>query len=97
MSITRKMLIQNKYIEFYELLKSHEFEEELSLFPSLDDIDIADLTYLLTFSFLGINDEDSFHSKIIELAELNGVDLSLEKLHFVTPLFMEFMIWLRAL
>ena len=97
MSISRKSLIQNKYTEFYELLKSNNFNEELCLFPDLDSVDITDLTYLLTMIFLGINDEDSFHSKIIELAEINGVELSLEKLKFVTPLFMKFMIWLRSL
>ena len=97
MSISRKILIQTKYTEFYQVLKNNNFNAELCLFPNLDDIDITDLTYLLTMVFLGINDEDSFHSKIIEISEINGVELTLEKLNFVTPLFMNFMIWLRWL
>ena len=97
MSITRKMLIQNKYAEFYDLLKSNQFEDELCLFPDLDDIDITDLTYLLTMTFLGIHDEEVMKSKIIELAEMNGVKLTIEKLNFVTPLFMEFLVFMRGL
>ena len=97
MSITRKMLIENKYAEFYDLLKANEFEDELCLFPDLADIDITDLTYLLTMMFLGINDEELMKSKIIELAEMNGVKLTIEKLNFVTPLFMEFLVFMRGL
>ena len=94
---TRKMLIQNKSTEFYALLKSNQFEDELCVFPDLQDIDITDLTYLLTMMFLGINDEELMKSKIIELAEMNGVKLTTEKLNFVTPLFMEFLVFMRGL
>ena len=97
MAITRKSLITEKYSDFYEFLKANNFNEELSMFPDLDDIDVADLTYLLTFTFLGISDEEAFNIKIKELGQLNGIKLTEDKLNLITPLFFEFMIWLRAL
>ncbi len=97
MSITRKSLIQNKYTEFQDILKLNNFNEELSLFPSLDDIDVADLIYLLTFTFIGITEETQFRVKIKELAGMNCVNLTEEKLDFLTPLLFEFLCWMRAL
>ena len=70
---------------------------ELTLFPSLDEIDIADLTYLLTMTFLGITTEDEFKRKIRELAEISDVILTDDKLDILTTIMTEFMIWLRTL
>ncbi len=97
MSITRKSLIQNKYTEFQEILKLNNFDEELSLFPSLEDIDVADLTYFLTFTFIGITEEIQFRGKIKELAGMNCMNLSEQKLDILTPLLSEFLRWMRNL
>ena len=97
MSITRKSLIQNKYTEFQEILKHNNFDEELLLLPSLEDIDVADLTYFLTFTFIGITEEVQFRGKIKELACMNCMNLSEQKLDILAPLLEEFMCWMRNL
>ena len=100
MSITRKSLIKNKYTEFQEILKNNNFDEELALFPSLDDIDVADLTFLtyfLTFTFIGITEEIQFRGKIKELAGMNCLNLSEQKLDILAPMLKEFINWMRAL
>ena len=94
---TRKMLIKNKYNEFHSFLKENDFNNELTLFPSLDEIDIADLTYLLTMTFLGITTDDDFKRKISELAEISDVKLTDDKLNILTGLMTKFMLWMREL
>jgi hypothetical protein len=51
----------------------------------------------LTFTFIGITEETQFRVKIKELAGMNCVNLSEEKLDFLTPLLFEFLCWMRAL
>jgi hypothetical protein len=97
MSITRKSLIKNKYTEFQEILKNNNFDEELALFPSLDDIDVADLTYFLTFTFIGITEEIQFRGKIKELAGMNCLNLSEQKLDILAPMLENFVNWMRNL
>ena len=94
---TRKIMIKNKYIEFNDILIKNEFTDEMQLFPSLEDLDIADLTYLLTMTFMGITQEEQFKDKIQEMAKLNDVTLTDTKLDILTPMLTEFMIWMRSL
>ena len=97
MSVTRKSLIINKYTDFQEILKKNDFEEELMLLPSLGEIDVSDLCYYLTLTFMGVNEEEQFKEKIIVLSELNDIKLTEKKLDLLTSLLSQFMIWLRAL
>ena len=97
MSITKRDLIKNKYAKFYDFLKENNFEKELSLFPNLDEIDVADLTYFLTLTFIGISEKEDFRNKILVISELNGAKLSDEQLNIIIPPFQEFMIWMRSI
>lgn len=91
---TRKQLIISKYIELTTELKTH-FDDEL--FPSLEDIDLCDLVYYITFTFLGVKTPLQYHGKILELISTNGIKMSDEVLQKVAPLIIDFVDWIRAL
>lgn len=91
---TRKQLIIEKYGELKTELKAY-FDDEL--FPSLEDIDLCDLVYYVTFTFLGVNTPLQYHGKILELISTNGIKMSDEVLQKVVPLIIDFVDWLRAL
>lgn len=91
---TRKDLIIVKYTELENELKKHV---DSSLFPSLDDIDVADLVYFVTLTFMGITTPLQFHSKVMELSKTNGVVVSDAVVCIIAPLIAEFVSWLRVL
>jgi len=91
---TRKELIIKKYLVLEKELKQY-FQE--GLFPSLDDVDVGDLVYLLTMTFLGIDSELDYQNKIKELMSCNGLTLSQPLFDKFCPSVIEFIIWLKAL
>ena len=91
---TRKALIIGKYVELEAKLKNH-FDS--TLFPSLEDIDLADLVYYITMIFLGVITDLHFNSKIQELLDTNGVKVSNEVFQIISPLIIDFVKWLRVL
>lgn len=91
---TRASLITEKYIALTTELKNY-FDAEL--FPSLDDIDVADLVFFITMNFVGIEKQQEFHEKIIDLITSNGFKITDCQLVKVVPLISEFVLWLREL
>ena len=57
---TRKELIIKKYTELESIIKTHV---DVSLFPSLEDYDTADLVYYITLIFMGIQTEEQFKGR----------------------------------
>ena len=70
---------------------------DAELFPSLDDIDVADLVFFITMNFVGIEKQQEFHEKIIDLITSNGFKITDCQLVKVVPLISEFVLWLREL
>ena len=91
---TRKELIVNKIVA---LEKTLEIYVDKRLFPSLDEIDVADLVFYITFTFLGLNDSVSMGEKVKELIVANNVTITDENLVKVVPLVIDFIMWLRVL
>lgn len=91
---TRKELIVGKYTALETELKKH-FDN--TLFPSLEDIDLADLVYYITMIFLGTITDLQFHAKIRELLDTNGVKVSDDVFQKIAPLIIDFVQWMRAL
>ena len=91
---TRKQLIIGKYTELEIELKKHI---DATLFPPLQDIDVADLVYFVTLTFIGITTPLQFHSKVMELSKTNGVVVSDAVICIISPLIEEFVNWLRIL
>ena len=94
MSQTRRELIIQKYCAL-ELELSQYFDS--SLFPSLQDIDLADMVTYITMIFLGIQTVEDYRGKIREMITTHGVDLSEEVFEKVAPLITEFVTWLKQL
>ena len=94
MSITRRELIIQKYCAL-ELELSQYFDS--SLFPSLDEVDLADMVTYITMIFLGIQTEEDYRGKIRELMMTNGVTAGNDVFDKAAPLISEFVIWLKQL
>ena len=74
---TIKDLITEKYLELQEnLINNHQIQ---GLFPSLDDVDIADLLYFFNLKFTSTNTEFR-KAKLVELSQLCKVDITNEQL-----------------
>ena len=91
---TRKELIVNKIVA---LEKTLEIYVDKKLFPSLDEIDVADLVFYITFTFIGLNDTVSMGEKVKELIVANNVTITDENVVKVVPLVIDFIMWLRVL
>jgi hypothetical protein len=94
MTTTRKTLIVEKYSVLEAELRKH-FSAEL--FPSLDSVDVADLVYLITMLFVGVDSEEQYRVKIRELMDANGAKVGDEAFLVVVPLIAEFVAWMKQL
>ena len=91
---TRKELIIKTYVALEIELKRY-FDG--TLFPSLDDIDVSDLVYFVTITFMGIKTNEEYQSKLKDLMKYNEIDVSQEVFDTIAPLVIEFISWLREL
>ena len=94
MSVTRRELIVQKYSAL-ELELSQYFDS--SLFPSLRDIDLADMVTYITMIFMGIEIEADYRVKICELITNNEITVSSVVFDKIAPLIIEFVTWLKQL
>ena len=58
---TRRELITEKYNALGEKMKKYTDEE---IFPSLEDIDVADLVYFISMTFLGVQDDEGCRERL---------------------------------
>ena len=91
---TRKVQIIQKYALLEVELKKHITSD---LFPNLEDIDIADLVFIITYTFMGINSLLQYDNKIREMMKDNNIDVINEKIESIAPLVMDFVVWLKNL
>jgi hypothetical protein len=91
---TRASLITEKYEILTTELKTF-FDAEL--FPSLDSIDVADLVYFVTLTFLGIEKTEDFEEKIMDLITCHGFKVTDKQMVKVVPLISNFVLFLRNL
>jgi hypothetical protein len=68
-----------------------------SIFPSLDEIDVTDMVFFMTMSFVGVESKEAYHSKIKELIEGSGVRITEDVFEKIAPLIIEFIAWLKVL
>ena len=92
--VTRKHLIVQRYTVLEKELKKHIVED---IFPSLDDIDIADLVYFITMLFLGITTEAQYEVKIREIIDANDIVVSKAVFELILPQIMDFVEWMKVL
>ena len=91
---TRKELIVEKYcILEKELLKFIDQD----ILPDIEDIDICDIVFIITYQFMGIETEKDYEKKIVEMIKLNDLEVSKENLNSIVPLISSFVQWLKQL
>ena len=87
---TRREKIIKKYLELEIELKTII---DVSILPSLNEIDLSDTIYLITYMFLGIDTHDDYKNKINELIETNKIEIK-DKDRLYT-LIIDFIKWLK--
>ena len=91
---TRKELIIEKYCILEKQLLDFL---DADILPDIDDVDICDIVFIITFQFLGIETEEQYERKITEMIKSNNLEISKEKLSSVVPLISSFVQWLKQL
>ena len=91
---TRRALIIQKYTALETELKQY-FSAEL--FPSLETIEVSDMVFLLTMTFVGVNDDEQYKEKIASLITSNKITITDDDFDIVCPLITDFVKWLKAL
>ena len=91
---TRKELIIEKYCILEKQLLNFL---DADILPDIDDVDICDIVFIITFQFLGIETEEQYEKKITEMIKSNNLEVSKENLKSVVPLISSFVQWLKQL
>jgi hypothetical protein len=63
----------------------------------LDDIDLADVVFLITTTFIGVDSQEQYEDKVRDLVATNGITMTEETLSKITPMISDFVNWLKAL
>lgn len=92
--ITRKSLIIDRYSILELELRQYV---DKAIFPSLEDVDVADLAYILTYLFLGINTDEQYRDKIFELIQEHDVAVDLVYLDIVIERITDFIKWFKEI
>ena len=91
---TRKDIIIEKYcILEKELMKFLDRD----ILPDLDEMDVCDLVFIITYQFMGIEKEEEYEKKIVELMTSNNVEVNKDNLKHIVPLISSFVQWLKQL
>lgn len=77
MSKTKGDVLKEKYLALEGEIKQYV---NVGLLPSLDTLDLADVTFLLANMFVGIETDEQYNAKMIELIELNGITIEDKKI-----------------
>ena len=91
---TRKELITTKYIELQEQLKGFM---DVSLFPALEELDLADIVIYLTMIFMGVTEETEYRNKIKDLMKMKDVKVDDATFERILPICILFLEWLKQL
>ena len=91
---TRKELIIDKYCKLENKLLEYL---DKNIFPNLDEIDISDVVFLLTYQFLNINTDDEYSIKIKEIILCHELTVKESDLVVILPLIIEFIKWIKQL
>lgn len=94
MTTTRRELITEKYNALGEKMKIYTDEQ---IFPSLEDIDVADLVYFISITFLGVQDDAGCRERLKDIIETHRIVLTREAFNGVYPCVKDFLDWLKSI
>ena len=87
---TRKLLIIEKYNELINKLKEYI---TVDIFPSLDDIDIADLVFFVSLNFAG--SKNNYQEALKDLIDCHNIKLDDETFIEVYNVVHPFILWFK--
>ena len=91
---TRKDIIIEKYcILEKELTKFLDRD----ILPDLDEMDVCDLVFFITYQFMGVEKEEDYEKKIVELITSHDLEVNKDNLKHIVPLISSFVQWLKQL
>lgn len=90
---TRRILITDKYSALTSSIREYTQDPIL---PSLEDIDVADLIYFITFTFLGV-DDIGCRTKLREIVELHQIQVTNQQFEAIFPLVNDFLEWMKTI
>lgn len=94
-TVTKKDLLIERYTALEKHLRLHL---NTDLFPSLDSIDVIDLSFFITMTFVGVESETEIKSKIREIIETYSINIDEYKFsRDIAPPIVEFLTWYRTL
>ena len=91
---TRKDIIVQKYcILERELLKFLDCD----ILPDINDVEVCDLVFMITYQFMGIENDEEYEKKIVEMIKSNDLKVNKEDLKHIVPLISSFVQWLKQI
>ena len=93
---TRAKLIKDKYEELIENIKPY-VPDGCEPFPSLDDIDVADIILLFSMHFGETDNLDEIRNKVKELFDTMGCRVDEKNFNSGYPHIETFVLWLKTL
>lgn len=90
---TRRQLITEKYNALEQKLKLYTDE---TIFPSLDDIDVGDLVYFISMTFLGVQDDAGCRERLNDIITTHNIKLKRETFEKLYPCVKDFLDWLKS-
>jgi hypothetical protein len=90
---TRKELITIKYNELQKELKQFI---AVDIFPSLDDIDVADLIFYLALTFPG-GPNDDYRTQLKNILSCHNLEYSEEDFNKIYSIVNHYIIWFKTL
>ena len=91
---TRKELIVEKYCRLEQVLLNYF---DVNIFPNLNEIDVGDMVFLITYQFLNINTNEEYTKKIREMILCHDLEITEKDLGEILPIIVDFVKWLKAL
>lgn len=91
---TRKELIVEKYCILEKSLLKYI---DVDILPNLEEIDVSDMVFIITYQFTNITTESQYANKINEMIQSNGLVISPEKMIHIVPLISNFVQWLKQI
>ena len=90
---TRKQLITEKYNELTDKLTNYIDSE---LFPSLDDIDVVDLVYFFSLTFVG-GATDNYENQLKDLLYCRNIECDDDKFKQIYSIVSPYIVWFKSL
>ena len=92
---TRKVLIINEYLRMTKNIEN-KIDIKLPCIDEIENYDFVDIITLFTYHFIDVNDTN-YKDKIRTIIEMLNIELNLDQLEVIYPIFYDFIKWFKNL